>query len=153
MIKKQGIVQVHDHDAVNGELHDSVAALPDGEYNFLIYDNSRNRPLPQLKYFFGTVLKTISDRLPDHPPVEALYRYFEETYAPMHTTYVGGEKFEYFDLKSEKSIEMDGVIEKVIRHAATQWGIKVPLKDAMSAPEAKELYIGAYTEMWKDHVR
>lgn len=153
MIKKKGIVSIHNHDADTGELLDSVATLPEGEYNFLIYDNEKNRPLPQLKYLFGVVLKTISDQLPEHPPVEALYRYFEEVYAPLHTTYIDGEKFEYFDLKSEKSIEMDDVIEMIVRHAATQWNITIPEKDKMSAPEAKELYVDAYTEMWKNRIK
>lgn len=150
MIKKKGIVSIHANNADTGEFLDSVATLPEGKYNFLIYDNEKNRPLPQLKYLFGIVLKTISDRLPGHPPVEALYRYFEEVYAPLHSTYINGERFEYFDLKSEKSIEMDDVIDMIVRHAATQWNITIPKRDKMSAPEAKELYVDAYVEMWKN---
>lgn len=150
MIKKKGVVSVHAGNAETGELLDSVATLPDGEYSFFIYDNEKNRPLPQLKYLFGVVLKTISDKLPGHPTVEALYRYFEEIYAPIHTTYINGEKFEYFDLKSEKSIEMDDVIDMIVRHAASQWNITIPKRDKLSAPEAKELYADAYVEMWKN---
>lgn len=149
MIKKKGIITIHSENADIKGLIDSVEALPEGEYNYLIYDNSKNRPLPQLKYLFGIVLKTISDKLPGNPSVESLYRYFEEVYAPIHITYINGEKFEYFDLKNEKSIEMDDVIEKIIHHAANEWNIVIPEKDKMSAPEAKEAYIGAYLDMWK----
>lgn len=152
MIKKKGVVSIHTNGADTRELLDSVATLSEGEYNFLIYDNEKNRPLPQLKYLFGVVLKTISDQLPEHPPVESLYRYFEEVYAPLHTTYIAGEKYEYFDLKSEKSIEMDDVINMIVRHAATQWNITIPEKDKLGAPEAKELYVDAYAEMWKNRI-
>lgn len=152
MLKKQGIIEVHGGNANTRELTDSVAHLPkEGIFPFFIYDENKNRPLPQLKYLFGIVLATISERLPDHPPVESLYRYFEEVYAPIRTAYINGEKFEYFDLKSEKSIEMDDVIERIIHHAATQWGIQIPTKEELSAPEAKELYANAYAEVWKLH--
>jgi hypothetical protein len=151
MIKSKGIVAVHDGIADTKGLLDSVEELREGEYTYLIFDEKKNRPLPQLKYLFGVVLRTISDRLPDNPPVEALYRYFEEVYAPIHVSFVNGEKYEYFDLKNEKPIEMDDVIEKIIHHAATEWGIKIPEKDKLMAPEAKELYADAYLDMWKNH--
>ena len=153
MLKKKGEVVIHDGIALQGALHDSIKALPSGGYNFIIYDGKKNRPLPQLKYLFGVVLKTISENLPDHPNVDALYRYFEEVYAPMHTAYIDGEKFEYFDLKNEKSIEMDDVIERIIHHAKTQWNITIPDRDKMMAPEAKEIYADAYIEDWKNHTQ
>lgn len=151
MLKKQGVIEVHKGNADTRELLDSVARLPkEGTFPFLIFDENKNRPLPQLKYLFGVVLRTISDRLPGNPPIESLYRYFEEVYAPLHTTYINGEKFEYFDLKSEKSIEMDDVIERIIHHAAKEWGIKIPSRDKLTMPEAKELYSEASLEMWKN---
>ena len=108
-----------------------------------------NKSLPQLKYLFGVVLKTISEQLPTHPPVDALYRYFEEIYAPIHVCDLpGGEKYEYFNLKNEKASEMNEVIERIIHHVNTEWGIKVMLKDKTKMPEAKELWAGAYTEQW-----
>lgn len=152
MIKIKGIVTVREGDADTHEL-DSLDNLPDGEYGFLIFDKQKNRSLPQLKYLFGVVLRTISDGLPDHPPVDALYRYFEEVYAPIHTCTIEGEKYEYFDLKNDKSIEMDDVIEKIIHHAATQWNIKIPTREEIKAAEARELYAEAYAEMWKNHSR
>lgn len=104
-----------------------------------------------MKYLFGIVLKAISDDLPDHPPVDSLYRYFEEVYAPMHTCNIHGEKYEYFDLKNEKSIEVNDVIEKIIRHAETEWGITgILTRDELKAPEAKELYAEAYASQWEN---
>ena len=50
MIKKKGVFRIYDvDDADFKELNDSVDELPPGEYGFLIYDNSKNRSLPQLK--------------------------------------------------------------------------------------------------------
>lgn len=150
MIKKKGIIEVREGCADTQELLDSVDDLPDGEFGFLIFDKQKNRSLPQLKYLFGVVLKTISDSLPNHPPIDALYRYFEEVYAPIHTCNIQGEKYEYFDLKNEKSIEMDDVIEKIIHHATTQWNISIPTKEELKEAEARELYAEAYADMWKN---
>ena len=123
--------------------------LPDGDYTVLVFDEAKNRSLPQLKYLFGVVLKRISDQLPSHPPVDALYRYFEELYAPIHVCDLpDGTKYEYFNLKNEKASEMNEVIESIIHHANTEWSIKVESKDATKLPEAKELWAGAYTEQW-----
>ena len=151
MIRKKGLVIIENGEADTKELLDSVEQLPDGEYKFLLYDEAKNRALPQLKYLFGTVLKTISESLPEHPQIEALYRYFEEIYAPMHTCIIRGEKYEYFDLKNEKTIELDNVIQKIIRHAATEWGIKIEDREALRLPGAQEAYIDAYTDMWKSY--
>ena len=132
------------------EFKDSLDNLPDGEYGYLLFDKQKNRSLPQLKYLFGVVLKTISENLPDHPSIDALYRYFEEIYAPIHTCYINGEKYEYFDLKNEKSIEMDDVIEKIIHHTTNQWNISILSKEEIKASEAREPYMDAYSEMWKN---
>ena len=80
MIKKRGSFDLHNNEALPTELLQSVENLPEGRYNFFIYDDKKNAALPQLKYLFGIVLKAISDALPDHPPVNALYRYFEEVF-------------------------------------------------------------------------
>ena len=151
MIKIKGVVEVQDNNAGFKELVDLLDNLPNGEYEYLIYDKLKNRSLPQLKYLFGVVLKTISKGLPEHPHVDALYRYFEEVYAPIHTCEIQGERYEYFDLKNEKSIEMDDVIERIIHHAATQWNITIPTKEEIREAEARELYVDAYAEMWKIH--
>ena len=119
MIKKRGRVEILCGEADTEELLDSLENLPDGEYKFLIYDEAKNRSLPQLKYLFGIVLKQISDALPEHPKIDALYRYFEEVYAPIHVCTIAGEKYQYFDLKNEKPIELDNVIRKIVQHAAS----------------------------------
>lgn len=150
MIKKEGSFEVHEERAGIQELIGSVDDLPEGKYKFVIYDDKKNRSLPQLKYLFGVVLKTISDQLSSHPPVDALYRYFEEVYAPLHTCEIQGEKYEYLDLKNEKSTEMSNVIDDIIHHAAQEWGIAVPDRDSLRDAEATEAYIGAYTEMWRN---
>lgn len=152
MIRKKGLIEVLCGEADTEELLDSLENLPDGDYKFLIYDEAKNRSLPQLKYLFGIVLKTISESLPDHPQIDALYRYFEEVYAPIHVCRIAGEKFEYFDLKNEKPIELDNVIKKIVQHAATQWNIKIEERDALKLPGAQEAYVDAYTEMWKHHL-
>lgn len=149
MIKKKGMFEVHDAHPRNRELLDAVETLPPGKYKFLIFDETKNPALPHLKYLFGVVLKAISDGLPDHPPVDALYRYFEEVYAPIHTCEIRGEKFEYFDLKNEKTNEVNSVIDDIVHHATTQWGIVIPDRDSVRAPSAQEPYEDAYIEAWK----
>lgn len=151
MIRSKGIINIQNGGADTQELIGSVEELKDGEYGYLLFDKERNKTLPHLKYLFGIVLKAISDDLPDHPPVDSLYRYFEEVYAPMHTCNIHGEKYEYFDLKNEKSIEVNDVIEKIIRHAETEWGITgILTRDELKAPEAKELYAEAYASQWEN---
>lgn len=150
MIKMKGVIEVHEDYTDTQELQDSVDRLSEGKYNFLIYDDNKNRSLPQLKYLFGVVLKTISEKLPSHPSIDALYRYFEEVYAPLHTCTIEGEKFDYFDLKNEKSIELDSVTERIIQHATEQWNISIPTREEMKEAEARSLYAEAYAETWKN---
>lgn len=150
MIKLEGSFEVHEKGAGYKELEGYVNRLPPGDYNFVIYDNKKNRSLPQLKYLFGVVLKTISEKLPNHPPVNALYRYFEEIYAPIHVCNLPGlANYEYFDLKSEPTIELNNVIDNIIQHARNEFNISIPERNTLKLPEAKEAYVGAYTEMWR----
>lgn len=149
MIRKRGTFEVHKDGADLEELIDSVDELPEGEYDFVIYDTKKNRSLPQLKYLFGVVLKTISDELPNHPTVDALYRYFEAVYAPIHVCEIDGEKCEYFNLKNESSSEVDSVIQQIVHHATKKWGIKFPERDFLKLPEARQLYVEANYDLWK----
>lgn len=149
MIKKHGAFEVHEEGADLEELIDFVDNLPEGEYEYILYDKKKNRSLPQLKYLFGVVLKAISNGLPDHPTVDALYRYFEEVYAPIHVCEIDGEKFEYFDLKNENSTEMDSVIQRIVHHATNEWGIEIPERDFLKLPEARQLYVEANYDLWK----
>lgn len=152
MIRAKGIIEIRDGCADTDELLDSVDELPAGEYGYLLFDKKKNCSLPQLKFLFGYLLKTLSEELEDHPEPEALYRYFEELYAPLHTCQIPGEEntFEYFDLKNESATEMDFVIEKIIHHAKSEWGIDLLSRDLLKAAEAQEAYAGAYAETWKN---
>lgn len=84
MLHGQARLIVQDNKAAKQEIELAIGNLKDGDYTILIMDDTKNKSLPQLKYLFGVVLKTISEQLPTHPPVDALYRYFEEIYAPIH---------------------------------------------------------------------
>lgn len=149
MLRGQARLIVQDGKAANSETLSVLSSLKDGDYTVLIMDDAKNRSLPQLKYLFGVVLKTIAEQLSTHPPVDALYRYFEELYAPIHVCDLpGGEKYEYFNLKNEKASEMNEVIERIIHHVHTEWGIDIMSKIQTQMPEAKELWAGAYTEQW-----
>lgn len=150
MIKKKGSFEIRDGRAYLFEFLDSADSLSDGKYKFLIFDEKKNPALPHLKYLFGIVLKTISEKLPSHPPIDALYRYFEEVYAPIHTCNIEGEIFEYFDLKNEKANEVNNVIDSIIHHATSQWGITIPDRDTIRSQAAQEQYEDAYIEMWKN---
>lgn len=149
MLHGQAHLIVQDGKVLNDAATLVCGRLKDGDYIALIMDENKNRSLPQLKYLFGVVLKTISDQLPNHPPVDALYRYFEEVYAPIRTCDLPGcEKYEYFDIKNEKASEVNEFIESVVHHAATEWGVTILSRDEMKQPEARELWAGAYTEQW-----
>ncbi len=152
MIKAKGIIKVHEGYADTDEFLDSVDLLSNGEYGYLIFDKQKNRSLPQLKFLFGYVLKTLSEELEGHPSPEALYRYFEELYAPTRVCKIPGEAelYEYFDLKNESAAEMDFVIEKIIHHAKSEWGVDLMSRDMLRASEAQEAYAGAYAETWKN---
>lgn len=155
MIRSKGIVEVHEGYADISELKEAVDILPDGEYGYLLFDKKKNRSLPQLKFLFGYVLKTLSEELEGHPDPEALYSYFEEIYAPIHRCKIPGEAkmFEYFDLKNEPAAEMDYVINEIIHHAKQEWGIDLLTRDQLKAAEAQELYAGAYADTWKNYLR
>lgn len=149
MLRGQARLIVQDGKAANQETDWAIGSLKDGDYTVLILDDTRNKSLSQLKYLFGVVLKSVSEQLPTHPPVDALYRYFEEIYAPMHTCNLpDDEKYEYFNIKNEKASEVNEFIESIVHHVSTEWGIKVTPKDATKLPEAKELWAGAYTDQW-----
>lgn len=152
MIREKGIIEVREGYADTDELLDSVDNLEDGEYGFLLFDKKKNRSLPQLKFLFGYILPTISEELESHPEPEALYRYFEEIYAPIHRCKIPGEveEFEYFDLKNEPATEMDFVIEKIIHHAMSEWQIDLLSRDRLKAAEAQEAFAGAYANTWKN---
>lgn len=130
MLFAQSRLIIQNNKAATQELLLAIENLKDGDYTLLIMDDTKNKSLPQLKYLFGVVLKTISEQLPTHPPVDALYRYFEELYAPIHVCDLpGGKTYEYFNLKNAKASEMNEVIESIIHHVRTEWGIEVMPKD------------------------
>lgn len=133
------------------EFEDVCAKLPDNdEYLFVICDNTKNRNLPYLSYFFSVVLKYISDALPDHPGTTALYKFFEDMFAPIHTSRINGIEFEYCELKSEKASDVNGIIEKVVEYASKEWGIEVPRQEDLKDPELRELHSQAYLKQEVD---
>lgn len=152
MIKAKGSIHMASGSPIEQEeFEHALAKLKDGKYDYYIFDDNANRILPQLKYLNGVVLKTISDQLPTHPPIGALYRYFEKEYAPLHICNINGQRFTYKDLKTEPSTEVSDVIESIIHHAQSEYGIKIPTMEDMKQAEAKELYAGAYQEDWRDY--
>lgn len=145
MIKSKGTLSVSD-----GRVLVQGLKLPDGDYNYIIYDNGKNRALPYLKYLYGVVLKTISDTMLSHPPVEVLYKYFERLYGREIICEIDGEPVAVYDLKGLLSLEeADKTIDNIVRHAHQKWGIQIPDRASLTAPECREAYIDSYTEMWK----
>lgn len=146
MIKK-GKFRKFNGRILDDEFETVCGKLPDNkEYVFVIADEGKNRNLPYLTYLFSVVLKYLSDSLPDHPSTTALYKFFEDMYAPLHTCTVNGEQFEYCELKSEKSIDVNNFIERVVEYASKNWGIKVPRNEVLAKPENRELYSQAYLQ-------
>lgn len=133
------------------QVEESLNSIKDDEeVNVVLFSDKKPNPaLPQLKYLNGIVLKTISDGLPDHPPVAALYSYFEEMFAPILENTIAGVTYQYFDLKKSKVTEMDAVIDQIIKFAKNEWGIDVLTKIESKKPEAFEAYVGAYANQWE----
>lgn len=127
------------------ELQEACAKLPDDrDYLFLIVDDRKNRTLPCTQYLFSVVYSYLSKTLPDHPAPIALYKYFEAKFAPVHTCIINGERYEYRDLKSEKSIDVNNFIERVVEYALNEWGIEIPRDSEFKDPEMREFYSTAY---------
>ena len=145
MIRGKGkLTKVAGHTVID-EFTAACQKLPDNDdYLFVICDNTRNRNLPYLSYFFSVVLRYLSDALPDHPSTTALYKFFEDMFAPIHTSTINGEQFEYCELKSEKVRDVNDVIEKVVEYALNEWGIEVPRQEKLKEPEMRELHSQAY---------
>lgn len=145
MIKGKGkLIKVAGHTVID-EFTKVCDKLPDNDnYLFVVCDDKRNRNLPFLSYFFSVVLKYISDSLPDHPSTTALYKFFEDMFAPIHTVKINGKQFRYCELKSEKSSDVNDVIEKVVEYALKEWGIEVPRQEDLKDPKMRELHSQAY---------
>lgn len=145
MIRGRGkLVKVAGHTVID-EFKAAVDKLPDNDnYLFVICDDTKNRNLPYLSYFFSVVLKYLSDALPEHPSTTALYKFFEDMFAPIHTSIINGERFEYCELKSEKARDVNDIIEKVVEYAQRNWGIEVPRQEDLKDPEMRELHSQAY---------
>ena len=82
--------------------------------------------------------------MPGHPSPIAVYKYFERKFAPVHTCTIDGEQFEYCELKSEKSIDVNNFIEMVVEYVSEKWGIEVPRNETLAKPENRELHSQAY---------
>lgn len=149
-IKNKGIITVQHGKANTQELDEILTNLSDGEYGYLLFDKEKNRVLPQLKYLFGVVLKTISKGLPDFPPTDALYSFFAERFGPRKCCQIHGKSFNYFSFKNLQSSEMGRIINEIIHYAHSEWNIDIPTRDDLRNSEASEPYLNAYAEQWKD---
>lgn len=154
MIKGQGKFRKIAGNLFKHELDEALDKLPDGEsFRFLIVDDQPNRVLPHLTYLFSVLLKVISDQLPDHPSTESLYRYFEDEFAPIHTCTINGERYEYCDLKREKSVDVGKFIEKVTEFARSEWHLDIPENKELKNPENVGVYSQAYLNQQVDWCR
>jgi hypothetical protein len=88
--------------------------------------------------------------LPDHPTTTALYKYFEDLFAPPHTCTINGQEYEYWQLKDEKASDVDKVIEKIIQYAKKEWNIDVVDKEELRSPENREFFASAYKNQETD---
>lgn len=147
MIKGQGAIKKVDGTLYQDELLSALHKLPNNrDYEFLIVDKEKNRTLPASTYLFSVVLPQISEQLPDHPPKEALYRYFEDIFAPLYSVTINGEEYEYSDLKREKIMIINEVCEKIVDYAEKKWGIKVMSLDDLRDSKNSQLYSVAYKQ-------
>jgi hypothetical protein len=145
MIKGKGKMRKMCGKLFDEELREKCAKLPDNrDYLFLIVDDKKNRMLPYTQYLHSVVYKYLSSVLPDHPDTIALYKFFEQKFAKVRTCTINGKRFEYRELKSEKTVDVNSFIERVIEYARKEWGIEIPTREAFSEPEMREFYSEAY---------
>lgn len=127
------------------EFEAACLKLPDNkDYLFLIADESKNRKLPYTTYLFSVVLPFISRQLPDHPSSTALYKFFEHKFAPVHPCTINGIPTRYQEIKSEKSVDVNNFIERVVEYALKEWSIDIPSTDELSQPANREFQSQAY---------
>lgn len=145
MIRGKGkITKVAGHTVID-EFKVACQKLPDNDdYLFVICDNTKSRVLPAFSYYFSVVLGYLSGALPDHPSTTALYKFFEDMFAPIHASTINGEQFEYCELKTEKVRDINDVVEKVVKYALDEWGIEIPRQELLSDPSMREFHSQAY---------
>ena len=136
--KMSGGFSVVQGTLLTGKFNQELAQLGDGDYKYYIENVKKNSFLPYSNYLFSVILPFLSEALPDHPDKTALYKYFEDTYAPLHKTTINGEEFEWVDLKTEKAIYVQDFIEKILKHAKKFWNIEVPETGEFSKAEQFE---------------
>lgn len=145
MIKGKGKMRKVCGVLYDEELRVKCLKLPDNRnYSFLIVDDMKNKSLPHTTYLFSVVLRCMSEQLPDHPSTIALYKFFEDMFAPIHTCTINGEQFSYCELKSEKVVDINNFIEKVVEYASVKWGVEIPRNGDLAKPEYREFYSQAY---------
>lgn len=151
MIKGKGRIRKYGGVLQKTELREALEKLKDNEdYEFLIVDMKKNNTIPCTTYLFSVVLPQISQSLPDHPTTTALYKYFEDLFAPPHTCTINGQEYEYWQLKDEKASDVDKVIEKIIQYAKKEWNIDVVDKEELRSPENREFFASAYKNQETD---
>ncbi len=145
MIKGKGRIRKYGGVLQQTELREALQKLKDNEdYEFLIVDSQKNNKIPCTTYLFSVVLPQISQALPDHPTTTALYKYFEDMFAPVHTCTINGQEYEYWQLRDERVSDVDGVIEKIIQYARNKWNIEIVEEGELRRPENREFFAAAY---------
>lgn len=122
--------------------------LQDGEYAIYICDKSKSKTLPQLKYYFGVILRGISE-VTGYTQNE-LYRFFEKEFCPMNTIEIQGKEVVIQDFKSLSSKAAGEVIERVIQWAGENLGLEFESREDLKDKDAEEAYVGAYNDQWQD---
>lgn len=150
-ILKKGII-LKDGQPDLGELRSSVRDLPDGEYAFYICDKKKSKSLPAMKYLWGVVLKEIANYTGEYD-ANTWYLFFEQKFAPRKVVTVEGEEVVVQEAKKLKAKEFSFFIEQIIEYANQFLGTNIAKRDELMQPEAQDMYVGAYDEMWEDYDR
>lgn len=150
-ILKKGII-LKDGQPDLGELRSSIRGLPDGEYAFYICDKKKNKSLSAMKYLWGVVLKTIANESGDFD-TNTWYLFFQKKFVPKKVVVVEGEEVLIQEAKKLTAKEFSFFIEQIISYSNDFLNTKIVPRDELSQPEAQDLYVGAYDEMWEDYNR
>jgi hypothetical protein len=123
-------------------LYDKIEELKEGEYNLYILDQKPNRSLQQNRYYFGVVLRTLSEHTGES--VENLHEVLKFKFNPkvisfsgMEETKVGGSTK---DMTTEVFMEY---IDKIRQWALDMLDFYIPLPQEVTGQDYSDLYIQA----------
>ncbi len=131
------------HQPVTDELLKKLSKLT-GDYTIYVMDGKPNRSLPQLRFYWGVILRQVEDQTGYER--EELHNFMKVKYGKRTITFIGADSFEEISGFRGKNgfsrAESSEFIDKVIRWW-TEKGVVFTLEGDMTT----EQYLSAYNDL------